>query len=105
MTEFLVVEIEKIQEELRAINREKLLAQIKEARMHLGQLGGSPESGREAAIQDAITRIDILQNANSEELMRAMMSRFREPKPLDPESLIEWGKRNGVDPNEAKFDF
>jgi hypothetical protein len=100
-----VIEIEKIQEELRVINREKLLAQIKEARVHLGQLGGSPESGREASIQDAIARIDILQNANSEELMRAMMSRFREPKPLDPESLIEWGKRNGVDPNEAKFDF
>ena len=100
-----VLEIEKIQEELRAIDREKLLAQIKEARTHLGQLGGSLESGREAAIQDAIKRIDILQNANTEELMRAMMSRFREPKPLNPESLIEWGKRNGVDKYEAMVDF
>jgi hypothetical protein len=100
-----VLEIEKIQEELRAINREKLLAQIKEARQHIGQLGSSPESGREAAIQDAIKRIDILQNANPEELMRAMMSRFREPEPLNPDSLIEWAQGNAANFNPQGADF
>jgi hypothetical protein len=100
-----ILEIQKIQEELRAINTEQLLAQIKAARQHLGQLGGQTLPGRDAAIQDAVARMEILKNAKAEDLMMAMMSRFREPKPLNPDSIIEWAQRNNIDLNPPKFDF
>lgn len=100
-----VLDIQKIQDELRAMNTERLLAQIKEARQHIGQLGAQTQPGRDEAIQDAVKRIEILKNANAEELMRAMMSRFREPKPLNPESIVDWAKRNNIGVNEGMVDF
>jgi hypothetical protein len=101
----IILDIQKIQEELRAINTEELLAQIKAARQHLGQLGGQTQSGRDIAIQDAVARLEILKNAKAENIMTVMMSRFREPEPLNPDSLIEWAQTNAAKFNPEGADF
>lgn len=86
----MVLDVQKIQEELRAINMENLAAQITAARQHVGQLNSQPMSGRDDAIQAAVARLEILKNADAEELMAALMSRFPDPTPPIPVSLEDW---------------
>jgi hypothetical protein len=86
----MVLDVAKIQEELRAIDTEKLLAQITAARQHFGQMGGQPLPGREKNIEAALARLEVLKNASPEGLVQAMMFRFPAPRQPSPVSLTAW---------------
>jgi hypothetical protein len=80
----MISDISKIQEELRQIDIDKLKVQLDEAfRFYAFGLFGSPVTERRQSMDDAITRLNIIKNADPEMLMKLIMERYPDPaKPV-----------------------
>ncbi len=89
--EKMISDISKIQEELRQIDIDKLKGQLDEAfKFYAFGLFGSPIQDRRQTMDDAITRLNIIKNADPETLMKFIMDRYPDPsKPTNNEGF-DW---------------
>lgn len=80
----MISDISKIQEELRQIDIDKLKGQLDDAfRFYAFGLFGSPITERRQSMDDAITRLNIIKDADPEMLMKLIMERYPDPaKPV-----------------------
>jgi hypothetical protein len=87
----MISDISKIQEELRQIDIDKLKGQLDDAfRFYAFGLFGSPITERRQSMDDAITRLNIIKEADPETLMKLIMERYPDPAKPAVNGGFDW---------------